>query len=301
MKVQEELLILPFDHRGTITEKLMGIKGRQPTEEETKTVAEIKRVIYDGFQLSLAKGVPKEKTGILVDEQFGEGILRDAWAKGFTTACCIEKSGQDEFQFEHDDWKGHIEKVNPTYAKVLVRMNPEGNAEANERTLQRLKILGDYLKKTDRGYLFELIVTATTPQLVQCGNSKEKFDSELRPKLMVQGVKMVQEHGIEPDVWKLEGVDRREDAEALVAQVRAEGRTAGIITLGRGENKDKVREWLKVGATIPGVIGFAVGRTIFWDAVKGYYDKTIDRQKAVEIIAQNYREFVDLWENEKRK
>ncbi|HLD62834.1 MAG TPA: DUF2090 domain-containing protein, partial [Candidatus Norongarragalinales archaeon] len=73
----------------------------------------------------------------------------------------------------------------------------------------------------------------------------------------------------------------------------------GIITLGRGENKDKVREWLKVGAKIPGVIGFAVGRTVFWDAIKGFKEKTLSRKQAVEMVARNYKEFVDLWEGEK--
>ena len=60
-------------------------------------------MIYDGFQAAVAGGVPKEKAGILVDEQFGAAILRDAAANGFTTACPAEKSGQDEFDFEYGE------------------------------------------------------------------------------------------------------------------------------------------------------------------------------------------------------
>ncbi len=297
--MQEELLILPFDHRGTMTEKLYGIKGREPTAEETAAVVELKRIVYEGFQLSLKNGVRKEKTGILVDEQFGLEILKEAKAKGITIAQTVEKSGQEEFHFEYANWREHIKNVMPDYAKVLVRLNPEGDAGLNERQLGRLKELNDFLHSVGVGYLFELIVAATPTQMASADGSKEKFDAEIRPKLMVKGVKMIQDHGIEPQVWKLEGVDRKEDAEALVRQVKANGRTAGIITLGRGENKDKVCEWLKVGAKIQGVIGFAVGRTVFWDAIKGFKEKTLTREQAVEMVARNYKEFVDLWEGEK--
>ncbi|SRR3989338_2659839 len=297
--MQEEMLTLPFDHRGTITEKLYGIKGRAPTLEETAAVKDLKQIVYDGFKLALQQGVPKEKTGILVDEQFGLEILRDAKKNGITITQTVEKSGQEEFQFDYPDWKKHIQDVMPNYAKVLVRLNAEGDSALNERQLKRLKELGNFLRSIGVGYLFELIVAATPAQLQSVGGAKERFDSEVRPKLMVKGIKMIQDHGIDPAIWKLEGVDKKEDAEALVRQVRAEGRTAGIITLGRGENKDKVREWLKVGAKIPGVIGFAVGRTVFWDAIKGFKEKTLSREQAVEMVARNYKEFVDLWEGEK--
>ncbi|MFH1056880.1 MAG: DUF2090 domain-containing protein [Candidatus Micrarchaeota archaeon] len=299
MQVQEELLILPFDHRGSLLEKLLGVKGREPTHEEITRVKELKKIVYDGFKLSLEKGVPKEKTGILVDEQFGAEILGDAHANGITTACSVEKSGQDEFDFEYADWEMHVQRVNPTFAKVLVRLNPEGDGELNERQLRRLKTLNDFLKKTNRGFLFELLVPATQKQLQEAGGAKEAFDLKTRPALMVRAMRQIQDFGIEPDVWKLEGVDRKEDAEALVGQAKAGGRKAGIITLGRGENKEKVREWLTVGAKIRGIIGFAVGRTIFWDALKGFHAGSLSREQAVEMVAENYKEFVDLWQEEK--
>lgn len=298
---REELLILPFDHRGSLLEKLMGIKGRPPNEAETDAVKDLKRIVYDGLLLSFTQGVPKQKAGVLVDEQFGREILEDARKNGIVTACPNEKSGQDEFDFEYANWREHIEKMNPAYSKVLVRFNHEGDAAMNSRQLARLKELNDYLKKTGRGYLFELLVPATKEQLEKAGGAKEKYDSEQRPALMVRAMRELQEYGIEPDVWKLEGVDRKEDAEALVQQAHAGGRKAGIITLGRGESKEKVKEWLKVGARIKGIIGFAVGRTVFWDAMKGYRERTLSRQQAVEMVAQNYGEFVSLWEEEKKK
>ena len=171
MKVPDELLILPFDHRGSLLEKLLGIKGREPTKEEVAEVSHLKQIVYDGFKLSLERGVPKNKVGVLVDEQFGSNIIADARSKGIVTACCVEKSGQDLFDFDYNDWKSHIEKVNPTFTKVLVRFNPESDVALNKEQLVKLKQLNDFLKQTKRGFLFELLVPATSSQLEKVNGS----------------------------------------------------------------------------------------------------------------------------------
>jgi len=299
---KKDLLILAFDHRASFIEKLFGIKGRPPTAEEKRQIEEAKRIIFDGFKLALKKKVPKDIAGLLVDEEFGASVLREAKKEGFNFAMPAEKSGQDEFDFEYgDQFAKHIEDFDPTFLKVLVRYNPESEAALNKRQLQRLKKLSDYLAKAKRPFLFELIVPATPAQLAKLGGAKDKYDSELRPKLMCQSIKEIQDGGVEPAIWKLEGVDKPADAKAIVKQTQAGGRKAGVITLGRGESKDKVKEWLSVGAKIPGIIGFAVGRTIFWDPLVEYRAGKADKKAATEKIAQNYMEFVELWQNERKK
>ncbi|MFH2105790.1 MAG: DUF2090 domain-containing protein [Candidatus Micrarchaeota archaeon] len=292
----KQIVILAFDHRGSFTKNLFGISGRGPTAEESKKVSDYKTVIYEGFKKALTNGVSKDVAGILVDEQFGKEIVHDAKKNGFRFAMPVEKSGQDEFDFEYgQDYQKHIKEFDPTFCKILVRLNPEGDRAVNERQMKRLRELGEFLKSINKPYLFELLVPATPEQLQSVGNDKKKYDFELRPKLMAWAVAMVQAAGIEPDIWKLEGVDRAEDAKRIVGQVQSAGRTAGVVTLGRGEDAEKVTEWLKIGAKINGVIGFAIGRTIFWDALAGLRDGKYDRQKAIEIIADNYQRFVKLW------
>jgi myo-inositol catabolism protein IolC len=299
---RREVLILAFDHRSSFTEKLFGIKGRKPTPDEKKQIEEYKRLIFLGFRQALEKkGVPKEIAGLLVDEEFGTGILREAKRGGFTFAMPVEKSGQDEFDFEYGDaYAKHIEEFDPTFVKVLVRYNPAGNAVINNRQLQRLKTLSDYLKKKNKPFLFELIVPATTQQLAEAKGSKETYDQTIRPKLMIESLKEIQQAGVEPSVWKLEGVDNPKDANAIVKQAQSGGRKAGVITLGRGESKEKVQEWLAVGAKISGIIGFAVGRTIFWQPLADHKAGTISKNEAIERIAANYADFVNLWQSEKK-
>jgi 5-dehydro-2-deoxygluconokinase len=296
---QKQLLILAFDHRASFLEKMFEIKNRQPTAEEKKRIEDYKKIIFEGFKLSFKKNVPKEIAGLLVDEEFGSGVLREAKKEGLTFAMPVEKSGQEEFDFDYgENFAKHIEEFDPSFVKVLVRYNPESDATLNSRQLKRLKKLSDYLAKTKRPFLFELIVPSTPAQLSKLGGSKEKYDQELRPKLMVTTIKEIQDSGVEPSIWKLEGVDKPESAKAVVKQGQSGGRKVGVITLGRGESKEKVQEWLKVGAKIPGVIGFAVGRTIFWQPLSDHKAGKLTRKEAAEKIAQNYGEFTELWLNE---
>jgi len=296
------LYILPFDHRGSFETKMFGWTGDLDAAQ-TAEIAAAKQVIYDGFQQAIAEGVPKEKAGILVDEQFGAAILRDAASKGYHTACPAEKSGQDEFDFEYgDDFAQHIEAFHPTFCKVLVRFNPEGDAALNAEQAERLKKLSDYLhSKSKSHFMFELLVPAEKAQLEGLGGDKKKYDVELRPKLMVAAIESLQAAGVEPDVWKIEGLDRASDCEKIVAAVHRGGRDGvGCIVLGRGEDDAKVREWLTVAAGVPGFIGFAVGRTDFWQPLVDWRAKKITREAAATEIARRYREFADIFESKSK-
>jgi len=299
----QPLYILPYDHRGSFQTKMFGWTGAL-TPEQTAEIAAIKQVIYDGFKAALEGGVSKNKAGILVDEQFGTAILRDATALGYTTACPAEKSGQDEFDFEYgEDFAKHIERFHPTFCKVLVRYNPEGDRGLNQRQAERLRRLSDHLHTNTRSlFMFELLVPAEKSQLARAAGDKKIYDLEIRPALMVDTIEQLQEAGVEPDVWKIEGLDRREDCEKVVAAARRGGRhNVGCIILGRGENDAKVREWLSLAATVPGFIGFAVGRTSFWEPLVDLRAKKITRDAAVADIAGRYREFVDVFEKARRK
>jgi myo-inositol catabolism protein IolC len=296
------LYILPFDHRGSFQTKLFGWSGTL-TIDQTAQIAAAKQVIYDGFRVALQSGVPEKRAGILVDEQFGAAILQNARANGYTTACPAEKSGQTEFDFEYgDDFAQHIEAFQPTFCKVLVRYNPEGDQTLNARQAARLRRLSEYLHcKSGSRFMFELLVPAEKTQLDRFQGNKKAYDLDLRPRLMVETIEQLQEAGVEPDVWKIEGLDSRQDCENIVAAARRGGRDkVGCIILGRGEDDRKVREWLATASGVPGFIGFAVGRTSFWDSLVSWRAKKITREDAVNDIVRRYREFVDIFEEKVR-
>lgn len=291
------LYILPFDHRGSFQTKMFGWTGPL-SPDQTAQIAATKQVIYDAFRAALESGVPAERAGVLVDEQFGAAILRNAAKHGYMTACPAEKSGQDEFDFEYGHrFAQHIEQFQPTFCKVLVRLNPEGDATLNGRQAARLKTLSDYLHaKSQARFMFELLVPPEKVQLERLNGDKKAYDLELRPKLMVAAIQQLQDAGVEPDVWKIEGLDRRGDCEKVVAAAQRGGRDkVGCIILGRGEDDAKVHEWLEIASTVPGFIGFAVGRTSFWEPLVNWRANKITRDTAVKEIASRYCEFVDTF------
>lgn len=300
---ERPLYILPFDHRGSFETGMFGWHGAL-TPEQMAQIAAAKQVIYEAFKSALAGGVPKENAGILVDEQFGAAILHDAAAQRIHTACPAEKSGQEEFDFEFgEDFAAHIEAFHPTFSKVLVRYNPEADAQLNLRQSARLSRLSRYLQEANRSlFMFELLVPAEKAQLDKFNGDKKAYDRELRPLLMLGAIHELQDAGVEPDVWKIEGLDRREDCEKIVIAARRNGREkVGCIILGRGEDEEKVREWLTIAAGVPGFIGFAVGRTDFWEPLVGWRDGKQTHDAAVAAIARHYSGFAALFEQARGK
>jgi myo-inositol catabolism protein IolC len=277
---------------------MFGIEG-DPTPEQTDQIADSKLLIYEGLEKATEQGVDPQATGCLVDEQFGEptGVPRKAKEAGLLLAMPVEKSGQNEFDFEYgDDFGAHIEKFDPDFSKVLVRYNPEGDAEMNQRQTERLKRLADWLHENDRKFLFELLVPAEDHQLEKVGGDSDRYDAELRPELMRQTITEFQEAGVEADIWKIEGIDTQEDCERISQTARRDGRDGVIcVVLGRGANDDKVDHWLRQGAPVEGYAGFAIGRTIWWDALKSFLAGDLEREDATNQIAEKYLRFVQVY------
>jgi myo-inositol catabolism protein IolC len=294
-----KLYILAFDHRGSFQKKMFGIQG-DPTPEETETISDAKRLIFEGMELAVQRGVDAQATGVLVDEQFGSDIPKRAKEQNLVLSMPVEKSGQDEFDFQYGaEFGEHIAEHDVDFAKVLVRYNPEGDAEINERQLGRLKELADWLHANDGKFLFELLVPAEQAQLDAVGGDEDRYDAELRPELMRRAIEDAQEFGVEVDIWKIEGVDSREDAEMLARQSRkGEGRENVVcVLLGRGASDAKVDHWLQQAAPVEGFVGFAIGRSIWWDALKGFLDGDLERRAAAEKIAENYLRFVKVYDD----
>ena len=179
-----------------------------------------------------------------------------------------------------------------------MRYNPEGDATLNRRQADRLKRLSGYLHdKSASRLMFELLVPPEKAELEEVGGDRKAYDHELRPRLMVRAIHELQDAGVEPDLWKIEGLDARTDCGKVVEAARRGGRDkVSCIVLGRGEDDQKVREWLSHGGRgagfhricgrPDGVLGSLVG----WRAGKS------TREAAVAEVARRYREFVDVFE-----
>jgi myo-inositol catabolism protein IolC len=296
----QKLYILAFDHRGSFQKKFFGIDG-EPDAEQTAIIADAKHLIYEGMLQAVGVGADADATGVLVDEQFGSSIPSEAHEKGLKLAMPAERSGQSMFDFQYgEEFPAHIERFDPDFTKVLVRYNPDGDQAANADQVGKLKRLSDWLHANDRKFLFELLVPAEDAQLESVGGDDERYDAELRPELMRRAIAEIQDAGVEADIWKIEGVDERSDCEMLVAQARSGGRDGvSCVVLGRGADDSKVDGWLSAAAPVDGYIGFAIGRSIWWDPLKAYVDGKIERSAGARKIAENYLRFVAVYERAK--
>ena len=52
------------------------------------------------------------------------------------------------------------------------------------------------------------------------------------------------------------------------------------MVLGRGASTEKVDQWLEAAAGVDGFVGFAIGRSIWWDALKGWLNEELERDGA---------------------
>ncbi len=299
---EKKLYILAFDHRGSFQKKFFGIEG-QPDPEQTAMIADAKHLIFEGLERAVAAGADPSVTGVLVDEQFGGAVPSQARERGLKLAMPAERSGQNMFDFEYGEGFGeHIERFDPDFTKVLVRYNPDGDLQANREQLTKLKRLSDWLHGRDRKFLFELLVPAEEAQLESVDGSSDRYDAELRPELMRRAIAAIQDFGIEVDIWKIEGVDERSDCEMLAAQARSGGRDGVVcVVLGRGADDAKVDHWLEQAAPVDGFVGFAIGRSIWWNPLKEYVDGKIERSTGAAQIAENYLRFIKVYERAEGK
>jgi myo-inositol catabolism protein IolC len=292
-----KLFILAFDHRGSFQKKFFGIEGA-PSPEDAQRIIDAKRVIFEGMQQALADGLDASAAGVLVDEQFGTQVARDATQAGMVLAMPAEKSGQNDFDFEYgSEFGAHIEAFDPTFTKVLVRYNPHGDGEMNAHQAAKLKELSDWLHHHERRFLFELLVPAEPHQLEAVDGDADRYDRELRPDLMKVAIAELQETGIEADIWKIEGIDDPAKCAEIAEQCRIGGRDGvGCVVLGRGADDDAVDAWLRAARDVPGYQGFAIGRSIWWNPLMSFVNGEMPREEATTQIANNYLRFVAVYE-----
>src|SRR3989344_5929900 len=291
------LFILAFDHRSSFIKNMLGSENKELNQDESEKIIELKQMIYEGFKQAVLNGLPKEQAAILVDEQFGDNILHTAKSNGFITALTCEKSGQEEFDFEYgSEFSSHIEKYKPVFVKVLVRFNPEANPKLNIRQLEKLKILNDYCHNNSYKFLVETLLPPTKSQMNNVGQDKTRYDQEIRPGLVIKMIAEFQNNRIEPDIWKIEGMADSENYRKVVNQARNNGRdNVGMVILGRGEDAKQVERWLAAAKDINGVVGFAIGRTIFMEPLINYNNDKINREQAIGEIAKNYMHFYNIF------
>jgi len=293
----KNLYVLLFDHRTSFVENFFGAV-KKLTPAQTKIIQNYKDIIFQAFVLAIKKAKFYSGTpAILVDEEFGAPLLRQAQKKKITFLLPVEKSGQKTFSFAHGSSFGmEIKRWRPDIVKALVRFHPS-DTKTNQLQLRKLSELSRFCQANDYKFLVELLVPPAPADLKKVKNNRETFDRQIRPALTVRTVKEFHAAGIEPDIWKIEALEKASDWPRVIRAVRAgqARQCVSIILLGRGENFAKVKSWMDT-APKRELNGFAVGRTVFLRPLIDLHSGAISKKQAIQQIANNYLELVRYWQ-----
>jgi myo-inositol catabolism protein IolC len=289
---EDPLLILAMDHRASFGRSLFNVRDDRPDAAQVAAMEAAKRLIYAGLARARAR-LPGGRAGVLVDERYGLDVAEAARRDGVLLAMPVERSGRDWFELEWgDDWLEHVTARRPDFAKVLVRDNPAFPPGRRERQLRELSEVSGALRELGVPLLYELLVPATDGQLAAAGGAAGAYDREVRPGLVIQVIADNQAAGVEPAIWKVEGLETAAAARAVVTQIRAGGRDDVLaIVLGRDAPADRLDHWLAVAGPVDGFAGFAIGRSIWEDPIAGRGSGSISEEAAIAQIAERYLDF----------
>jgi myo-inositol catabolism protein IolC len=287
------LLILADDHRDSLEKDLYGLTA-PPTPEQAARISADKLLVYEAL-LDVAPQLPAgAQAGILVDEQYGAAVAELAAASGglINLSMPIEASGKDWLEYAYgDSWQAHAEFFGADQAKILIRDNPGLDADARLRQAKTVAEISAWARSTDRRLIIELLVPATDTDLEDLGGDKKRYDDELRPQRTLESIRYLQDHGADPALWKVEGMDAPADAAAIVELAQRDGRDAQCIVLGRHSSRDDLDRWLSVAAPLDGFVGFAIGRSIWWDPLVDLFAGRIDSGDARLAIGASYLDY----------
>jgi myo-inositol catabolism protein IolC len=283
---------MAMDHRESFGRTLFGVKDDKPDAYQRGAMEAAKRLIYAGLASALDR-LPCGQGGVLVDERYGTAVIEAAHSGGVVLAVPVEHSGREWFELEWgQDWLRHVAETRPDFAKVLVRDNPAFPREQRDRQLGSLRQVSDALAKLGVPLICELLVPATESQLAAAGGHADAYDRDIRPGLVVRVIADNQAAGVEPSIWKVEGLETADAARAVVAQMRAGGREhVDAIVLGRDAPAERLDHWLAVAAPVDGFVGFAIGRSIWEEPVADHNQGKISDDEAVARIAGRYLGF----------
>jgi myo-inositol catabolism protein IolC len=286
------LLILAADHRQSLEREMYGLHAL-PTPGQAARIRADKMLIYQGL-LDAVRHVPGSvQPGILIDEQYGTAVaeLTGGTEGAINLAMPVEASGEQWLQYAYDDWQAHADLFRNNHPKVLVRDNPGLDAGLRAAQAQRLASVSDWAEANDRALIVELLVPASDADLAAAGGDTARYEQTLRPENTVAAIEYLQDHGAAPTWWMVEGLDRHDEAVAIAEAARRGGRTADCIVLGRHARSDILHHWLQVAAPVPGFTGFAIGHSIWWDAV---HARLHHRSTAHGARARIAAEYLDL-------
>lgn len=287
--MNDSLYVLAMDQRGWLLNELFG-KEEGITADQVAEAARAKQVIFEGARIALDRRGSAEGLGVLVDEQLGAEVAREVKKAGLALAMPFERSGRPVLEPEYDNPDRLVDEFGVDLVKILIRHNVGGPEADRKLQIERLDSMIGWARGRGRPVLVELLVPATAEQ-----NSAD-YDTKVRPGLTVEAIDELRDGGVKPDYWKLEGQPSVETAKSVADACLRGGQNPSLLVLGRSAPDEQVRQWLQDAAVTGCYHGFAIGRTIWWPAIRDWMNRRLETDGAAKQIATNYLRWIEVFE-----
>ena len=223
--------------------------------------------------------------GILCDSRLGRDALYAAAGTGLWIGHPVEWPGSRPLTLEPEigpDFGGLSEWPLEHVVKVLVFYHPDDTPEMKAHQEDTVLRLFHACRRNRLEMLLEIIPSKVFP---------------VKDTTSAQVINRFYDLGIYPDWWKLEpfATSAAYDAACNAIKTR-DPHVRGVVVLGLDASEDSLAASLQLAARHDLVKGFAIGRTIFGDAARGWFAGAMTDDQAVADMATKYARLCGIWD-----
>lgn len=269
-----DLLILAFDHR------LQFEKQADDAGVDRSEISRLKQWIFEGFERSSESLAARH--AVLIDPVYGSEVLAQASQRGVTVGVPVEAAGSMPTRWIGDGalYPQLLTRPARWFVKALFHLHPQQPEDVRRAQLVRLQELQGACDALERDLMIEIVEPAGL-----------NFDDGDVPRLIGE----LAAAGIEPQWWKIPSPSA-DDWLAIERALENAGADARVVILGGDSALDSFGEAFRLAAASPRAAGFAVGRSVFGDAMQSFFEGRADHEAVVEQVASRYAKLVALWQ-----
>ncbi|MBK5351336.1 5-dehydro-2-deoxygluconokinase [Pseudomonas sp. TH41] len=275
----DELLVLAFDHRVQLLEL-----ARQNSLPESH-IGKLKQLLVEAVAEVEREYGLAGKVGILADDLYGQDALNDATGRGWWIGRPVELPLSNPLQFEWGRSIGsHLLSWPKEHViKCLVQYHPDDTLK--NRLEQEAQLLALYQAAQVSGH--ELLLEVIPPKKMQQW-----------PDTVYRALQRLYDLGIAPEWWKLEQVSAPmwQQIDALIHA--RDPYCRGVVLLGLNAPAESLREGFRAARASKTCRGFTVGRTIFYEPSRKWFQGELDDEGVKREVAANFVELIQAWREE---
>jgi 5-dehydro-2-deoxygluconokinase len=249
-------------------------------------IAGVKRLALDAFLIARDRVAAVGEFGaLLIDEQYASAVIADALRAGVTVGTPAEKAGAFPLAWSSDPFSAALTGA---FVKVLVRYRPDDEEAIRAGQWEKLDALQTWCRDAGKPLVIEVLVPRRQ-------EAEDEFEASGRPAMLAGFIGDAYRRGLTPAFWKIEGTLAPEGARTIDTAIAAHPACRQII-LGKAADLGTIDRWFAAAAASTTAVGFAIGRSVFWEPSAAFLSGATTAEQASADICKNYVRLVAAWD-----